>query len=75
MSAAAPEPHEVREYLAENYGRCTAVACRCLRDGWRGRACLNWQPTGARTFDELGAIQRRAAFFPAPLRAAHGGGG
>lgn len=43
--------------LGENYGTCAVHPCLCLRGPWRGRACPNWQPTSARTYEELSAWQ------------------
>ncbi len=55
--------HDLAGYIADNYGRCRVEPCRCLRPGstWLGRACPNWKPVKARTWDELRDEQRRFA--------------
>lgn len=52
--------NDLADYLADNYGSCRITPCRCLKYDWRqGRACRNWVPVEAQTWDELRAIQRR----------------
>ncbi len=52
---------DLASYIADNYGECAAVRagmpCACLKNGWRGRFCVYWEPTSARTWDELNARQ------------------
>lgn len=41
-------------YLLDNYGFCKLeAACTCLRNTWMGRVCLNWQPSGFLTLEDL----------------------
>ena len=58
------------DYIADNYGACARGSdCYwgrdeggrfngCLKIGWRGRACVHWEPTTAKTEEELIAQQR-----------------
>lgn len=43
------------DYLARMYGTCKlAGRCRCLRTLWvLSQHCPNWQPTPAKTWEEL----------------------
>lgn len=44
------------EYFINNYGRCRlGDACHCVRElaTWRGSICAQWEPTKARSFEEL----------------------
>lgn len=50
---------DLAEYIADNYGTCRAVKCRCLKHGWRGRDCPQWDPVAARNWDELKREQIR----------------
>lgn len=45
--------NDLAQYIADNYGRCTQTRCKCLKDGWLGCACPNWQPVKAATWEEL----------------------
>lgn len=47
--AADPLP----EYFLDHYGLCAIQPCACLRDGWRGRGCINWKPLGVTSHKEL----------------------
>lgn len=49
---------ELADYLADYYGRCRVATCLCLKHGWHGRQCANWQPCGAKDWDELRTIVR-----------------
>ncbi len=42
-------------YLDTYYGTCKLTVCHCLKSRlpWRGTACSDWVPTGARTWEEL----------------------
>lgn len=45
--------NDLSEYIAAHYGTCAmGERCCCLRVGW-GRACDNWRPVNASTWDEL----------------------
>lgn len=46
------------EYFLDNYGVCKKEPCRCLVEGWRGRACPDWVPSGKLSFDELRAFAK-----------------
>ena len=47
-------------YLKNNYGSCKiGDECVCIRQGWQGMLCPNWQPTKAKTINELLEIARR----------------
>lgn len=44
------------EYFINNYGHCLlGEGCHCLRNlgAWRGAICAQWEPTKARSFEEL----------------------
>lgn len=53
--AGGPGP----SYWLDHYGTCSAKPCSCLRDGWKGRACENWNPLGVTSFAALLAIHER----------------
>jgi hypothetical protein len=49
------------EYFINNYGRCLlGDGCHCVRElaSWRGSICAQWEPTKARSFEELIAIAK-----------------
>lgn len=49
---------DLTEYLATYYGSCRQDRCTCLhRNMWLGRTCQNWQPTTAKTWEELSRWQ------------------
>ena len=58
---AAAHREDMAEYLLDNYGECALGSARCyhgpgpqcLKLGWRGRACENWKPLGARTLKDF----------------------
>jgi hypothetical protein len=52
--------------LADHYGRCRLEECLCLKAieegrgySWPGRACPDWMPTAAQSWDELVAEHAR----------------
>lgn len=49
MIAADPWP----EYFLDRYGSCAIRPCVCLRDGWKGRDCLNWRTLCITSHTEL----------------------
>jgi hypothetical protein len=52
--------------LRDTYGTCTTSPCACLRQGWRGRVCLYWQPMGPENQEQLAAWHRAASTRNAP---------
>jgi hypothetical protein len=53
--------NDLADYIADHYGECIALhCCPCLRDGWRGRACPNWNPVAASNWEELREAMRGA---------------
>lgn len=59
-------PSEVEGYLADQYGSCRkGDKCECLRPGnpWIGTGCLDWEPLGVKTFQELYDVARIAMKF------------
>ncbi len=49
------------EYFRNNYGKCRlADNCHCVRNlaSWMGTLCAQWEPTQARSFEELIAIAK-----------------
>jgi hypothetical protein len=46
---------DLSDYIADHYGTCTSNLCKCLFPGhsWLGRACPNWRPVKAKTWEEL----------------------
>jgi hypothetical protein len=61
METTAEHREDMANYLLDNYGACElgSAQCyhgpgpQCLKRGWRGRACENWKPLGARTLEEF----------------------
>ena len=50
------------EYFINNYGRCRlGDDCHCVRElaTWRGSICAQWEPTQARSFEELIEIAKK----------------
>lgn len=58
---------DIADYYLDNYGTCDREAdCfwgkdaqgnfnGCLRNEWRGRACMHWHPLGVTSLQELHA--------------------
>jgi hypothetical protein len=49
---------ELKDYIKNNYGKCKVYdpkiknSCSCMKDGWLGLACPNWQPVEWNSFEE-----------------------
>lgn len=42
------------DYWFDNYGACRqGPKCQCLKYGWKGQSCLDWQPIGVKSLEEL----------------------
>lgn len=67
------ESDELVAYLRNTYGNCRLEVCNCLKQGWHNNDCPYWQPTSARTWDELliemRGVYEKARHEPARRRA------
>lgn len=42
------------EYIQNNYGICKLEEnCKCLKNVWLGKSCINWIPVKAKNWDEF----------------------
>lgn len=57
MKAGLPD-----DYFRNNYGKCRlGDNCHCVRNlgSWMGALCAQWEPTQARSFEELMEIAKK----------------
>lgn len=43
----------LKDYIHDNYGTCRLKTCTCLKEGWAGTACPEWQPINFNSFDDM----------------------